>query len=73
MGAAGEDLLRQLGSQAESVGGIFAVHHHQVGPVGLLELWQKAEKGSSARLADDITDEQNCKFPHWTPLLVGVA
>jgi hypothetical protein len=57
--ARGEELLGELGGQADPVGGVLAVDDAEVDPELVPELGQPVRDGPPAGRPEDVTDEED--------------
>jgi hypothetical protein len=62
VGAGGEELLGQLGGQADAVRGVLAVDDAEVDPQLVLELGQPVRDRPPAGRAEDVTDEEDLQW-----------
>jgi hypothetical protein len=61
--AGGEELLGELGGQADAVRGVLAVDDAEVDPELVLELGQPVRDGPPAGRPEDVTDEEDLQLP----------
>jgi hypothetical protein len=62
VGARGEELLGELGGQADAVGGVLAVDDAEVDLEFVLELGQTVRDGPPAGRPEDVTDEEDLQL-----------
>jgi hypothetical protein len=62
VGAGGEELLGQLGSQSDAVRGVLAVDDAEVDPQLVFELGQPVRDRPPAGRAEDVTDEEDLQW-----------
>ena len=62
VGARGEDLLRELGGQADSVGGVLAVDDAEVDLQLVAQLGQPVRDGPPAGRPEDVSDEEDLQL-----------
>jgi hypothetical protein len=62
VGPGGEELVRELGGQADAVGGVLAVDDAEVDPELVLELGQPVRDGPPAWRPEDVTDEEDLQL-----------
>jgi hypothetical protein len=62
VGARGEELLGELGGQADAVGGVLAVDDAEVDLELVLELGQTVRDGPPAGRPEDVTDEEDLQL-----------
>jgi hypothetical protein len=62
VGSGGEELLGELGGQADAVGRVLAVDDAEVDPELVLELGQPVRDGPPAWRSEDVTDEEDLQL-----------
>jgi hypothetical protein len=62
VGARGEELLGELGGQADAVGGVLTVDDAEVDLELVLELGQTVRDGPPAGRPEDVTDEEDLQL-----------